>query len=371
MVLVWGHNNFRLKSVDPTEIGLLDRSFSNYKFELRQKYGHLFWIPFIPLGKIWVVKKTDGKIYNCPDDIESRLMQQFPARNSLWAWTGPLLIIGGVILFGITNSIEDARSKARAKERYSQSNNEMLGTINNAKQNDYLMFSVKEKNSGYYDYRKIPLKVLSTAADSITLGVIYSPYEKEKTGTVKEDYSKARVVVEESVKTETGDYGGDMNISSEEDVARIELRKGIRDSFRIAKNDLTKSVCTEYGNEKDFQGIVIKNIASYGTCMLKEIWHIEGPLIKEAKMDAIERDGRYFELENKGFDAHADSIVSQEPGITWSISKKRDFNNGDVIAVKSNGKSKAILYCSDKKKNVFKYLVDNTEWRLMVSPIIE
>jgi hypothetical protein len=73
MTIVWGHNNFRLKAADPAEIGIFDKELSNYKFELRQKYGHLFWIPFIPLGKFWVIKKPDGKLYHCPPDIEARL----------------------------------------------------------------------------------------------------------------------------------------------------------------------------------------------------------------------------------------------------------------------------------------------------------
>ena len=75
MMLVWGHNNFKIKTVEPHEIGLYDAAFNNIKFVCRQKYGHLFWIPFIPLGKIWTVDKGDGKMYVCHPDIEQQLNQ--------------------------------------------------------------------------------------------------------------------------------------------------------------------------------------------------------------------------------------------------------------------------------------------------------
>ncbi|MES1181432.1 MAG: hypothetical protein ABUL44_01425, partial [Flavobacterium sp.] len=87
MTIVWGHNNFRLKAVAPAELGLINKDLAGVTFELRQKYGHLFWIPFIPLGKFWVVKKADNKLYHCPPEIEMQLQQRYPMRTSLWAWT--------------------------------------------------------------------------------------------------------------------------------------------------------------------------------------------------------------------------------------------------------------------------------------------
>jgi hypothetical protein len=63
MVFVWGHNNFCIKSVKPIDLGIIENNYDNITFELRQKYGHLFYIPFIPLGKMWVVNKHDGQFY--------------------------------------------------------------------------------------------------------------------------------------------------------------------------------------------------------------------------------------------------------------------------------------------------------------------
>ena len=73
MRIVFGHNNFRVKALAPVEIGITDTDYKQYMFELRQKYAHLFWIPIFPLSQIWVLRKPNGQLYDCPKDIENKL----------------------------------------------------------------------------------------------------------------------------------------------------------------------------------------------------------------------------------------------------------------------------------------------------------
>ena len=383
-MIVYGHNNFLIKTVQPSELGIFDKSYNGITFELRQKYGHLFWIPFIPIGKIWVMRKGDQHMYQCPNDIERTLEQQFSTRTSIWAWTGPLLLIGGFILSGIYAKVEHTQSEKRNRESYSKNSEENTSMMDNLKNSDYIIFNVKQNESenSSYDYRKIPLKVLSTTSDSVTLGVIYSPYEKEKAsgkhnenkkntvivGDIISENAKNDVTIKEEVAINTTEQSSESyeSIDYEYDIAKFEIKFGIIDSFKMAKKDLKKAVCNDYGNENNFAGIKIKPISIKGNCMVKEIWHVAGPLLKEVQLDNIKSDGRYFELKNRGFDAQADSIVSKDNAVEWQLSKKRSLKNGEVIAIKVNGKSEATLYCSDKNKNVFRYLIDNTDYRLKI-----
>ena len=386
-MIVWGHNNFLLKTVQPSDLGIFDKSYNGITFELRQKYGHLFWIPFIPIGKIWVMRKGDKHMYQCPNNIERTLEQQFNARTSVWAWSGPLLLIGGFILFGISSTIEQAQREKRNKESFSKTNDKTASKLDSLVIGNYIMLNVKvnNKENNYYDNNKIPLKVLGVLGDSISLGVIYSPYAKEKASALNNGKKKNNIVIgdiisenetkmeirEEAIRDVPNNYNNRReesyeSINEEYDVARFETKFGIIDSFKMAIKDLKKGVNNDYGNENNFDGIKIKPIALNGFCMVKEIWYVNGPILKEVNLDGVKRDGRYFELENKGFDAQADSIVSMDKAVEWQLSKKRSLKYGEVIAIKTNGKSRAMLYCSDNNKKVYKSFIDNTDYRLMI-----
>jgi len=70
-MIVFGYNNFRIKSFSPEEAGLPASEDENISFEVRQRYFHLFWIPFFPIGKIWGLKKGESEeLYNIPHNIE-------------------------------------------------------------------------------------------------------------------------------------------------------------------------------------------------------------------------------------------------------------------------------------------------------------
>jgi len=365
MTIVWGHNNFRLKSVPPHEIGLMDRELSGLSFELRQKYGHLFWIPFFPLDKFWVVRKKDGKLYHCPHDIEMQLKQRFPMRTSIWAWTGPLLIVAGLLIFSISEKMEKSRWAKQAKESYTAAANTLTARVNAIKPNDYLLFSVKQLNSRYYDYSKVPVKVLTVNGDSVVLSSISSKYKNED--KVKTTVSDAAVAgpASREVREAPQEY------SSIEDIVGMEIKHGIKDSFTVSKKMLLNAVCHDNENDNIFEGVAIKNFTTQGNCMLKDIVHVEGPVLKMVNLTDEKRDGKYYELQNVGFSVQADSIITFKKDGTWSLSKERQFYFGDIIAIKCNTKDSAILYSSDYRKRVYKNKIDNTGYQMKFEAISE
>jgi len=73
----------------------------NVQIELRIEYFHFMYIPVLPTGKIWTLRKADGKLYDLSSakyKIESRIEKNY---YPLYTFTLPILIflsISGYIL---------------------------------------------------------------------------------------------------------------------------------------------------------------------------------------------------------------------------------------------------------------------------------
>lgn len=101
MIFFYGRNSFKMKAVQLSEIGIHSAVPGVVQFELRQQYGHLYWIPMFSLGTQWCVRKTDNKLY----EVNSELL---PTLNALprpklgWiAFTGPILVGLGLLYYNI------------------------------------------------------------------------------------------------------------------------------------------------------------------------------------------------------------------------------------------------------------------------------
>ena len=329
MRIVFGHNRFKLKSVDPSEIGLFGSEYSNIKFELFQKYGHLYWIPFVPLGKMWAIDKGDQHKYVCHPDIEEKLNQMVgrSSKVSIFAWTGFLLIIAGLIIFQIYEKVEQAKWQSIMEESHKKEVQERKDKVDDLSADSYLMFTTKPKGETQFGSTQIPLKVLRKENDKVLLGSYVEP-------TIE-----------------------NFSVSSNETFAKFIMGATIQDSFWVTKAVLKESVMPEYDEQAAFKGIAISQYYKDGVLMLNSVRNMAGPLIKE-NMDAAGKTATYFELINNGFDAIADSIIS-EAGADCKISKNRQFKNGDTIAVMLSEQGNYILYCSDKQKRIYKYQLQN------------
>ncbi len=326
--IVWGHNSFLLKTVEPIEIGLIGAEYNNIKFELRQEYGHLYWIPFIPLKKYWAVRKAaDNKLYHCTPTLENALKERYPKRTSIFAWTGPLLILGGLGIAEISSKISHAQYEKQYAAEFVVDANDLGSKVENVKENDFLLVSTKDLGSSSFSYQKIPLKVIHVKPDEVLLGM----------------YGQS--------------FSSLQNASSDEEILTIANETKIGDSFWVAKKVLLAAFPKSVEEKNKFAGVEWKGLYTNGTCKIEEVKSIYGPLPMRVA-NAEGEDGKYFEIMNKGMDAHADSIVSLTKGATWKLSEKRAFKNGNIIAVKADAEGQAYLYCSDKDKKSYRFLVE-------------
>ena len=115
-MIVYGWNSYLLKTVSLVELGIISNEQVDTKIEYRQKYFHLFFIPFFPIGRIWAVRQA-GKLYDVNPDIKDRLQQiDTSTKHKIWAWSGLLLILGALLIYNISNSIDQKAYKARMEQ---------------------------------------------------------------------------------------------------------------------------------------------------------------------------------------------------------------------------------------------------------------
>jgi hypothetical protein len=115
-MIVYGWNSYLLKSVSLVELGIITNDTPDTNIEYRQKYFHLFFIPFFPIGRIWVVRQG-GKMYDVAPEIKDRLNHvETATKHKIWAWSGLLLALGALLIYNISNSIEEKAYKARMEK---------------------------------------------------------------------------------------------------------------------------------------------------------------------------------------------------------------------------------------------------------------
>ena len=141
-MIIYGHNHFRQRSFIPTELGL-PQSFNEYNIEIRQRYFHLFWIPFFPIGKIWGLRKhADNKLYEMPDSVKQHVRQNTKVPGvSIWAFSG-LMVIGliGIIAI-VSNSIQQAHYRALAEQEIRDEYNAKMQIIRQPELGDRYNFT--------------------------------------------------------------------------------------------------------------------------------------------------------------------------------------------------------------------------------------
>ncbi|MFD2909400.1 hypothetical protein ACFSX9_11740 [Flavobacterium ardleyense] len=118
------------------------------------KYAHLYWIPFIPIGKVNIVECNNCKATYDVKELEQRTKDKFkqemdrnPAKTPVKHFSAPILIvliIAGSFLYSSFND------------------NEMLNYAKNPKVGDVYYYETPEK-AGHYS----TLKITEITKDSI------------------------------------------------------------------------------------------------------------------------------------------------------------------------------------------------------------
>ncbi|WP_394750667.1 hypothetical protein [Spongiimicrobium salis] len=157
-MIVFGHNNFKIKSFSFRDLRIpQEPGAEGIDFQVRQRYFHLFWIPFFPIGKLYVVKKKgDSNYYEMPQDIKSRIQQQ--GVKTPWYSFALLVLafVGGIIFVG-AEKLNDISRENRFYENQAMTKMMMKYPTTG----DYYKFKAYECSNDRYNSTYVILKVNS------------------------------------------------------------------------------------------------------------------------------------------------------------------------------------------------------------------
>lgn len=170
-MIVFGHNNFKIKSFSPRELGIPENpGDQKITLEVRQRYFHLFWIPFFPIGKAYVVRKEgDSNMYEMPLELQHVLSQRDDIKTPWYSFALIFLALFiGVSFFG-NEKMKDIKWENRFYVE--QANQKMR--VKYPTTGDYYKFKAFECSDTNSRPAEIIVKVIAYDEDSIEFSSAY------------------------------------------------------------------------------------------------------------------------------------------------------------------------------------------------------
>jgi len=166
-MIVFGHNSFKLNSCKPSQLGLPPELDKEYTIERRQRYFHLFWIPFFGIGKIWALRKaSDDRLYE-PNGPLQQVLNSLPIQEKTPWYTFSLVFLALAVLIGVWvyEKVDGYVSRVNREHYLEKRNAEWTAAINSPQPFQYFDLVNNE-------YKHLYLKVLSS--DANTIQVLFS-----------------------------------------------------------------------------------------------------------------------------------------------------------------------------------------------------
>ena len=295
-MIVFGWNSFMLEEHKPSTLGMPADLDQQIKFEKRQKYFHLFWIPFFGIGTTWVVRKpNDSQMYEPPADLRA-LLEALPAKSGTpwYTFALPILAAAGCVIFFVGSSISSYQSKKRHEEYMAKKTQQEKNAIVNPAQGTY--FKMYDRD----DSKPVYLKVLSHSNASLLC--LFS----EKQGGYSSDE-----VLEAFTTDETNAFF---------------------DTVQIDKNKMLMTI--DSTGSYNFDGFEV--LTGAGNYSLQEMKEIQFPVFKNLASEY--QDGKFVAiLQNIGETARFKGYVAENANMQIdSLSFPAEIKSGEVIVLKGS-----------------------------------
>lgn len=151
-MIVFGWNSFKLHHCKPSQLGLPEDMDKLFTIERRQKYFHLFWIPFFGIGKFWAMRKLqDDQLYD-PSAELNKFFESLPLQHKTPWYTFTLfwLMLAGSGIYFISEQV-DSYNRKRQHERYvTERNAAMKSAIGNFQEGTYFKMRNPETYKASY-----------------------------------------------------------------------------------------------------------------------------------------------------------------------------------------------------------------------------
>lgn len=166
-MIIFGHYTIPIKTYKPEELPFGSQFQQGDLIQLRVQVGHLFWIPFFPMWKGWVLVRKGEKRKLNPE--ANQQLDAIGGRSHPWyAFTGlfliPLLFVG----FQVWQHQKEKRLEGYRLTRAIATIEETAGEIQTPTLQDYYMIFPGRCEENYMNSA---FKVVDFSKDSISLKV--------------------------------------------------------------------------------------------------------------------------------------------------------------------------------------------------------
>ncbi len=323
MSIVFGKNHFILKSYTLEELEI-SKEISPIRIVKIQRYFHLYWIPFFPIGKEWAIRR-EGKLYEVPQEYiyilnKKKLVHKTP----FYAYSLPLILLFGAILYFSATEIQQYTSSKRAQSNFKVQTEQSSTHLKTPSLNDFYEIRPTSSYSG-----DTFLKVVSYNDSAIQFQV---PNKKI------EGYNKNAGYIASCFSSPADEY----------------------ECFWLSKKTIDSLIKKEYGYQKN-KGAEIPFLSFDDTYVLKKIHHFQGPDIKDTGEGKSYQNRISIILKNKGLETNITSIKNIAGDVQWNLSLPLKLSPNKKFELRGSYSDLPIytleITCTSQDKSEYKYLI--------------
>lgn len=305
MRIIFGKNDYLIKSVSAEELGINNPQYQELSFELRQEYFHLFFIPTFSLGQSWYINKN-GILHHITPTLLEILEERYKYKLQYGAFTFPILLFIFAFCFWSYNVLNNYRISQINDKEIKTERDKLKQAFNHIDTNSVLVF----------DYG-IYYKIAATQKDSLLIALL----------------DKNIIIPDTTIDLD--------NLYEISNIYLYAILGKRSKPIWVSKNDIIES----YKNEEDVNKLIDTEPLSFS-----EYHTIDNANFIE-NTNPYAKSIYYFEIQNIGLDIYIDSIVSLDINNDWHLSKEKNIKFLDKFAIKTKEGEKAKLYYRTTKNN--------------------
>jgi hypothetical protein len=170
MRIVFGINSFKAHTFTPEELGIPNESKVDLKFEVRQKYFHLFWIPTFGIGKDYILHK-DGGAYELPSHYVEHIKNTGKVKTPWYTFALPLLVLLGVLGYWANEEYQKFSYNSYADTELAAKVQILEKEITKLDTTQYLLLEIVN-NDRYSSKKYVMAKINGSKGDQLKVSVV-------------------------------------------------------------------------------------------------------------------------------------------------------------------------------------------------------
>ncbi len=274
------------------------------------KVAHVMWIPFFPLGKMWMIENK-GNMYGLSPEAE-RVLNTKLGKSSypFYSFLGLIAIPVLLLFFAGSNYLSGMAREKSSKKRFEKELAMNMENVNNPKKSDIFFFKDSK-------YKKVGLKVNYSSADSV---YFLAPIDNQNKKWDRKNWAAG--------------YYASENPSKEIAIAK----KDLKETFRKAHNENMYR-----------KGITISDIPLTGKIVLEKVETPDAtksiPIISETEVNSVKAGFAHFMEHSSNLDSLVFLIDQASHDYYQDVLTKATKKDAELVPlVRQNKKTNNCLF---------------------------